>query len=78
MNETLDRLLGNPRIDHVANAYKAASTNFASAVKLFAKPDNPRPFPPTAPLAGTFTNPGLELRGGLADVQRSWVKTSGG
>src|SRR5262245_36824004 len=55
----LDRLLGNPVVDHAAAALKAAQAKFAAAEKVFAKPANPRPFPPLAPLAGSFANPAL-------------------
>ena len=54
---TLDCILDNPKIDHVADALKAAKTHFETRAKLFAKPANPRPFPPLAPLAGNFANP---------------------
>jgi CubicO group peptidase (beta-lactamase class C family) len=53
----LDRLLDNPVADHVANTLKLAKSEFASNEKLFAKPANPRPFPPLAPLAGSFGSP---------------------
>jgi CubicO group peptidase (beta-lactamase class C family) len=52
----LDRILGNTKVDHVADALKAAEANFETAAKLFGKPANPRPFPPVAPLAGTYAN----------------------
>ena len=55
----MDRLLGNPKVDHVANASKAARAAFERSVRQFARPDNPRPFPPLAPFAGTFINPGI-------------------
>jgi hypothetical protein len=55
----LDRLLGNPKVDHVADAFKAARATFERSVRLFARPDNPRPFPPLAPLIGTFTSPSI-------------------
>ncbi len=55
----MDRLLGNPKVDYVANASKAARAGYERSVRQFARPDNPRPFPPLAPLAGTFTNPGI-------------------
>jgi CubicO group peptidase (beta-lactamase class C family) len=55
----LDRILGNPNVDHVANALKNAKDGYAKTVKLFAKPDSPRPFPPLAGLAGNFSNPGV-------------------
>jgi hypothetical protein len=53
----LDRLLGNPAVDHVADVLKQVKSKFASDEKLFAKPANPRPFPPLAPLAGSFGSP---------------------
>jgi hypothetical protein len=53
----LDRVLGNTKVDHIADALKAAEANFGTAAKLFAKPVHPRPVPPVAPLAGTFANP---------------------
>jgi Domain of unknown function (DUF3471) len=53
----LDRVLGNTKVDHVADALKAAEANFGTAAKLFAKPVHPRSLPPVAPLAGTFANP---------------------
>jgi CubicO group peptidase (beta-lactamase class C family) len=52
-----DRLLGNPQVDLVAEALKRAAKKFADDDKVFAKPANPRPFPPLAPLAGAFANP---------------------
>jgi CubicO group peptidase (beta-lactamase class C family) len=53
----LDRILDNPRADLVADALKAAKSNFETAATLFARPTNPRPSPPLAPLAGNFANP---------------------
>ena len=53
----LDRILGNPKVDHVADAFKAAKGASERSAKLFAKPNNPRPFPPLTPLAGTFVGP---------------------
>jgi CubicO group peptidase (beta-lactamase class C family) len=53
----LDLVLGNTKVDHVADALKAAEANFGIAAQLFAKPASPRPFPPVAPLAGNFGNP---------------------
>jgi hypothetical protein len=53
----LDRLLDNPAVDHAAVSLKAAKARFADTEKTFAKPVNPRPFPPLAPLAGSFVNP---------------------
>ncbi len=54
---TLDRILDNPKVDYVADTLKAAKTKYETVAKLFAKPANPRPFPPLAPLAGNFGNP---------------------
>jgi hypothetical protein len=54
---TLDRLLDNPAVDHVAEALKKAKSKFAAAEKMFAKPEAPRPFPALAPLAGDFVSP---------------------
>ena len=53
----VDRMLDNPRRDHVADMLKHAKTSFEATARRFAKPANPRPFPPLAPLAGTFVNP---------------------
>jgi CubicO group peptidase (beta-lactamase class C family) len=53
----LDRLVDNPVVDHVADKLKEAKSNFLSEQKPFAKPERPRPFPPLAPLAGSFTSP---------------------
>jgi CubicO group peptidase (beta-lactamase class C family) len=55
----LDRLLGNPEIDHVAEKLKAAKAGAEKDAKLWAKPANSRPFPPLAPRAGSFTNPAV-------------------
>jgi hypothetical protein len=55
----LDLLLGNPKVDHVADALKSARAGFEKSVKTFAKPDTPRPFPPLAPLAGSFVSPSI-------------------
>jgi CubicO group peptidase (beta-lactamase class C family) len=56
---TMDRLLGNPQVDHAANLLKTATAKYEAAVKMFAKPEHPRPFPPPAPLAGHFANPAI-------------------
>ena len=56
---TVDRLLGNPEADHVAERLQAARVHFETAAKLFAKPANPRPFPPLVPLVGGFSNPSM-------------------
>jgi Domain of unknown function (DUF3471) len=51
-----DRLLNNPVVDHAATTLKAATSKYEATDKMFAKPANPRPFPPLAPLAGSFVN----------------------
>jgi Domain of unknown function (DUF3471) len=56
---TLDRLLGNPPVDHAAEALKKATAKYAAEDKIYAKPASPRPFPPLAPLAGSFAAPTL-------------------
>jgi hypothetical protein len=53
---TLDRLMGNPEVDHVANKLKAAKAAFEAAAKVWAKPASPRPFPALDALAGRFAN----------------------
>jgi CubicO group peptidase (beta-lactamase class C family) len=53
----LNQILGNPERDYVADQLKQAKTSFEATARRFAKPANPRPFPPLAPLAGTFVNP---------------------
>jgi CubicO group peptidase (beta-lactamase class C family) len=53
----LDRILGNPKLDHVAKNRELAAASFETKATRFAKPSNPRPFPPLAPLAGKFVNP---------------------
>ena len=53
----LDRILGNPKRDYVADNLEQAKTGFEAKAKLFAKPAYPRPFPPLLPLADNFVNP---------------------
>jgi hypothetical protein len=53
----LDRILGNPKVDHVAKSREQAKASFETNVRRFAKPSNPRPFPPLAPLSDNFVNP---------------------
>jgi CubicO group peptidase (beta-lactamase class C family) len=55
----IDHILGNPQVDYAANTLKAATAKYDAAVKMFAKPERPRPFPPLAPLAGHFANPAI-------------------
>ena len=54
---TFDQLLGNSPVDHVAEVLKLATKLYSEEDKKFAKPVNPRPFPATAPLTGSFANP---------------------
>ncbi len=53
----LDRLLDNPRVDHVAAALEAAKSRFAESAKAFVRPANPQPALPLAPLAGRYVEP---------------------
>jgi CubicO group peptidase (beta-lactamase class C family) len=55
----LDRLLDNPTVDHVGNAFRRARAGEDHAMAQFAKPSDARPAPPLAPLAGSFVNPGI-------------------
>jgi CubicO group peptidase (beta-lactamase class C family) len=71
---TLDRLLGNPMVDHGAITLAGAKTRYADDLKHFAKPADPQPSPPVAPLAGNFANPafgkaGLHMDGGAAALE---------
>lgn len=52
-----DRLLGNPDVDIVASTLEKQVARFAEEAKTFARPDDPRPSPPLAPLAGNFESP---------------------
>ena len=55
----MDRIVGNPQVDHAANLLKAATAKYEAAMKVFAKPEHPRPLPPLAPLVGRFANPAI-------------------
>ncbi len=52
-----DRLLGNASVDHVAVTLERTKKNFSDGEKMFARPTDARPFPPLAPLCGSFSNP---------------------
>jgi Domain of unknown function (DUF3471)/Beta-lactamase len=52
----LDRILDNPRRDLVADRLKEEKASFEKSARRSARPASPRPFPPLAPLAGTFVN----------------------
>jgi hypothetical protein len=56
---TLDRLLGNPEVDHVAEALIRAKDGAAKNAARWAKPADPRPYPAPVPLTGTFTHPAI-------------------
>jgi CubicO group peptidase (beta-lactamase class C family) len=71
---TLDRLLGNPMVDQEAISLARAKTAYADAVKQFARPADPQPSPPLAPLAGNFANPAfgkaaLRMDGDIAALE---------
>jgi CubicO group peptidase (beta-lactamase class C family) len=55
----LDRLLGNPEVDHVGERLKLAKASAEKDAKLWVRPANPRPSPPFGPLAGSFTHPAV-------------------
>jgi Beta-lactamase len=56
---TIDHLLGNPTVDHAAKSLALAKAGYADSLKQYAKPADPQPSPPLAPLAGGFANPGF-------------------
>ena len=71
---TIDRLLGNPMVDHAAEALARAKTAYADSVKQFARPADLQPSPPLAPLSGRFATPGfgkavLRTDGGVATLE---------
>jgi len=71
---TLDRLLGNPMVDRGAIALAGAKARYADELKQFARPADPQPSPPLAPLAGNFANPAfgkaaLHMDGGTATLE---------
>lgn len=54
---TMDRLLDNPPLDHVAEKLKSARAGVAAQRQAFARPANPRAAPPLGQFAGNFSNP---------------------
>jgi hypothetical protein len=71
---TLDRLLGNPMVDYGAIVLAGAKTRHADDLNQFARPADPQPSPPLAPLAGNFANPAfgkaaLHMDGGTATLE---------
>ena len=54
---TLDRLLGNPMVDYESITLAKAKATYTDDVKRVARPADPQPSPPLAPLAGNFANP---------------------
>jgi CubicO group peptidase (beta-lactamase class C family) len=56
---SIDRLLGNPMVDHGAKSLDLAKATYADSVKQYARPADPQPSPPLAPLAGNFAHPGF-------------------
>lgn len=53
----LDRLLGNPEVDHAASKLAAARQAAAEDAATFTRPADPAPAPPLAALAGGFAEP---------------------
>jgi CubicO group peptidase (beta-lactamase class C family) len=66
---TLDRLLGNPPVDHAAVALAKARAGVEASTKQFARPANPRPFPPLPPLAGSFASPAAGSAAVVAEAE---------
>ena len=56
---TMDRLLDNPVVDHVANTLKTATSEVRGRGQAVRQAREPAAFPPLAPLAGNFVNPGF-------------------
>ena len=54
----LDRLLGNPEVDHVGERLKLAKASAEKDAMLWVRPANPRPSPPFGPLAGSHPSGG--------------------
>jgi CubicO group peptidase (beta-lactamase class C family) len=55
----LDRILGNLKVDYVAEVFKAATAGLEKSVKQFAAPANVQPSPPVAPFVGRFRHPSV-------------------
>jgi CubicO group peptidase (beta-lactamase class C family) len=71
---TLDRFLGNPVVDYEATALAKAKATYTDDVKRVARPADPQPSPPLAPLAGNFANSSfgkaaLRVDGGTAALE---------
>jgi hypothetical protein len=66
---TLDRLLGNPMVDYESIMLANAKATYTDNVKRVARPADPQPSPPLAPLAGNFVNPSFR-QSRLADGRR--------
>ena len=64
---TLDRILDNPPVDYAANSLEHARESADESGKRFARPANPRPFPPTAPLAGEYASAAFGKAGVTAE-----------
>lgn len=54
---TIDRLLGNPEVDHVAAKLAQATAAAKAGAAAFAEPADPEPSPEAAALAGDYANP---------------------
>jgi CubicO group peptidase (beta-lactamase class C family) len=54
---TLDRLMGNPEVDHVAARLDGRKKATAAYAAMFAVPDDARPPPSLGSRSGTFSNP---------------------
>jgi hypothetical protein len=73
----LDRLMGNPVVDHVAARLAAAKAGFAAGEAAFAAPAARRPPPDAASLTGSFDSPSFgpvevsQADGGLVAVLKA-------
>ena len=67
----LDLMLGNTKVDHVAEMLKAAETNFRTAAKLFAKPASSTTIPSDR-TAGWYVHQ-FKLRQGSGGAGRRWA-----
>jgi CubicO group peptidase (beta-lactamase class C family) len=56
---SIDRLLGNPTVDHAAKTLALVKTAYADGVNQYVRPADPQPSPSLGPFAGRFTNPGF-------------------
>lgn len=71
---TLDRLLDNPKVDHVAARLEAAKANFAAGQKFAEMPPVRQPPTVLEPLVGTYETPGFGEASASVDAGSLVVK----